>query len=103
MTRSPSPPPSGHIEWAPRNDRTGSRVYLRLYSLLSQPVPHSASRRPSRPPMCRSAGVTPVESGGVGPRGREAGGEGAGNAGPEWPEWEASMPAATLQERAGIL
>lgn len=47
--------------------------------------------------------MTPVESGGVGQGGKEARGEGAGNARPEWPEWEASVPAAALRERAGIL
>lgn len=34
-------------------------------------------KSPSRPP-CRSAGLTPVESSGMGPKGQEARGEGAG-------------------------
>lgn len=62
--------PLGHLEKTPRNDRTGSQVDLLGHS------PVLACGRPLNLQECKlhrtwgSVGVTPVESSGVGPRGK---------------------------------
>ena len=75
-------------------ERAGLAPKLISICSLSCPSLRPAQPRESQPPTCRSALVTPVESRGVGPRGRRPQAPGPGPEGPEQPGWEASMPAS---------